>query len=392
MSLPISLGDVVTAVDFAITIYDKIKDAPERIEKVGKGMKSLKGYLEELKGLLSKNSKYGLAAQRPTLVARIKEIIDEIETDAVEVQDLLDRWFNKIGPGGLPLRFAWFADALYAIGSNPSKLDDLTASLEKHQQDLDRQLALLSEFGQDMFQREQKKQTDLLKALLLNADNNGRRSPSPGPKRFDYGIIFIDRANEDRSIISEAYCKLVRGWTQQRNGLWRIKFAHSAGYWVKSRSDCVDTTSKVIQEMHWGNKIPNKTAMDALFDNNLFKYPFKATIKKEIEEKRSRGIRKDLFSVYDYILVFDEPSFETMKKLKGTFKKDLGESVVPKGKGKIVHLGKFKDDDNKTTDLWNPATTGNDKVDREKWNTALGKIKVSFKTWLGKEMGWTKPT
>lgn len=392
MSLPISLGDVVTAVNIAVTIYEKIKDAPERIEKVGRGMKSLKRYLGELKELLSRNSRYGLTAQRPTVVADIKEIIDEIERDAVEVQDLLNRWEKKIGPGGFELRFAWFADALYAVGSTPGKLDALTESIEKHQRNLDRQLSLLRDFGQDMFQREQKRQTDMLNALLLNADNDGRKSPSPGPKRFDYGIIFIDGANENRSVIGEAYCKLVRGWTQHLNGLWRIKFAHSAGYSVKSRCNCVDTANKVVKEMHWGNKPPNKISMDALFDNNLFKYPLKETIKKDTEARRSRGIQKNLFSTYDYILVFDGRTFEIMKKLRETFKKDLGESTVPKGKGRVVHLGKFKDDENKTTDLWGPTITGDDKVDREKWNKALSTIKVSFKKWLGQEMGWTKPT
>lgn len=387
MAFPVSLGEVVAAVEFALEIYEKIRNAPERIDNVGKGMQSLERYLVELKELLTENSKHGLAAQKPTLITRIQEIADEIEEDANEVQQLLERWYNKIGPGGFALRFAWFADALYAVGSSPGRLDALTESIEKHQRDLDRQLDLLKAFGMNVMMNQN---NEMISAINLNA--NKRKSPSPGPKRFDYGIIFIDRANTDRSIVSEAYCKLVRGWTQAENGTWRIKFAHSAGYWVKARSDCVDTTSKVVKDMHSGDKPPIKIAMDALFDNNLFKYPFKATVKKETEGKRSRGISKKLFSVYDYILVFDGPTFETVQKLKEAFKKDLGDSAVPKGKGKIVHLGKFKDDDNKTVDLWNPSISGDDKVDREKWNKALGKIKISFKRWLGKELGWTKPT
>ena len=210
------------------------------------------------------------------------------------------------------------------------------------------------------------------------------------PKRFDYGIIFLDRANIDRSVVSEAYCKLVRTWTQHYNGVWRIEFAHSAGYCIKSGSDCVDLTSKAVEEMHSGIQPPNKIAMDALFDNNRFQYPSKQFIKHETEAKRSQGITKSLFRTYDYILVFDSQSFETVRKLKEIFKKELGQSIVPEGKGRIVKLGDFRYDSH-VTNLWNPATTGDDKADREKWNAALDKIKISFKNWLRKEMDWTEP-
>ena len=391
MSLPVSIGDILTVIDFAIATFEKIHDAPEKVEKIGKGMRSLRRYLAELKELLASNSKHGLAAQRPTLVARIEEIVHEIEKDAKEVQVLLDRWYNKIGPGGFELRFTLVANALFAIGSSPSKLDSLTTSIEKHQTDLDRQLDLLKAFAQEVMQLEQKKREDRLEAMLSEYIKNANRPMVPPPRpsliRSDFQVIFIDGANERRSIIAEAYCKLLRGWTQKRNDTWRIKYAYSAGYRVKWRSDCVDMTKRIVKNMEDGNKPPDKIAFDALFSKVWTADQIQGTVKQETEAKRSRGVWKDFFANFDYIFVFDKASLETLNMLREAFKIVYGTSVVPEGKGKLVHLGCYTSDgevkDFPDLDLPSLVFTPTDRA-----NKVLGMIKDSFKTWLTREMGW----
>lgn len=65
---------------------------------------------------------------------------------------------------------------------------------------------------------------------------------------------------------------------------------------------------------------------------------------------------------------------------------------MPEGKGMIIKLGDFRYyPSSHVTNLWNPAATDDGKADREKWNVALGNIKIPFKNWLNKEMDWTEP-
>lgn len=378
MSLPISLGGVVTAVDLAITLYEKIDDAKGQIKQLGEKLKTLRSYFGQLEELLVLYSECGIAAQRPQLISEITTTISKIKRDAHDAQPLLERWYKKEGPGGVEFRSATFAEWLYAWGSSPKKLNALTDDMEEHHKDLDRQLTLLRGF---------------IQIALLNANLHKSPVPPSSPRKTECGIIFLDRANIDRSIISEAYIKLVRTWTEHYNGAWPLKFAHSAGYWTKTGNDCVELTSKVVGTMYPGNQPPNKTAMDALFDNNRFQYRAKQSIKHETEAKRSRGITKRLFSTYDYILVFDSQGFEMATKLKDIFKKELGHSMVPDGKGVIVKLGDFRHyPSSHAMNLWNPAATGDDKIDREKWNAALDNIKISVKNWSKKELGWTEPS
>jgi len=403
MSLPFSIGDILKVIELTIATFEKIHDAPERIEKVGKGMKSLKQYLAELEELLARNAKHGLAAQRPTLAARIEEIVHDIEKDAKEVQVLLNRWHNKIGPGGFELRFTLVANALFAIGSSPGKLDALTTSIEEHKTDLDRQLFLLKEFADDMTKLEQKKRADKLEAILSANITNGNKPMTPPPRpmqqlqpsrpsliRSDFQVIFIDGGNEGRSIIAEAYCKLLRGWTQKWNGTWRIKYVYSAGYRVKWRSDCIDTTKRIVKNMEDGNKLPDKIALEAFFRTMIMIDQFRVLIKQETESKRSRGVWKDLFANFDYIFVFDKASLDTLNMLKEAFKVVYGASAVPEGKGKLVHLGCYTSD-GRAKDLMDLDPPSLFVPLNDRWNKIHSMIKDSFKNWLSREMGWRNP-
>jgi len=407
MSSPVSIGDILALIDRTIIILEKIRDAPEKIEKIGKGMKSLRRYLAELKELLDGKAKHGLAATRPSIAARIKEIVIEIEKDTKEVEALLDRWHHKIGPGGFELRFTWVADALFAIGSSPGKLDALSASIEKHQTDLDRELGLLKAFGQD-------RDAEIMKALLyayLTKPNGGvlppprptqprpppppplslLQQPRPSPNRFDYKVIFIGAGNERRSIIAEAYYNLLRGWTEKHNGTWRIKYTYSAGYRVKWRNDCLDTTKSVVKTMEDGNKPPGKFAVEALFGKLTFNDQFKTVVRQQTEAKRSRGVWKDLFAYFDYIFMFNQASLDTLKALRDAFRAVHGASAVPAGKGKLVHLGSYTID-GKVTDFLDIDPSSSAFTQGERWIKTQAMIKNSFKVWLIKEMGWKNPS
>lgn len=59
MSFGIGLGDVIGLVEKAIKIYDKIKDAPNQIERVGYRLKTLHVYLDGLKDVLRQRESLG---------------------------------------------------------------------------------------------------------------------------------------------------------------------------------------------------------------------------------------------------------------------------------------------------------------------------------------------
>ena len=67
--------------------------------------------------------------------------------------------------------------------------------------------------------------------------------------------------------------------------------------------------------------------------------------------------------------------------------KKLGGSVV--GQGKTLLLGQFGT--SKYDEIWEPKKYDGGIQKREDWNKTIANIKVSFKAFLEKELGWVKP-
>lgn len=286
----------------------------------------------------------------------------------------------------MQFRFKLAAQAYFALGSSSDKLEALSNSIDEHRRDLGEHLQLMMGFG--------------IHQLLVGGQGPAivrQPSPSPSPEaaRTDFRIIFVDPYNVARSVVAEAYTSLLREWTLRTGGIWPVKTTHAAGFFTSSRSEVVDTISGMkylypsyklgIKE---GKASPQPTALAALFDNKLFNYPYKQDIKKEIESRRSRGITKNIFKNYDYILVFTDREEDNLIRLRKLLISSNGkDAVTANRKGKVMHLGRYLTSDGARREIVAPKNDG----DREQWNAKVAQIKTSIKAFLKGELDWKQP-
>ncbi|KAI3390382.1 hypothetical protein diail_9877, partial [Diaporthe ilicicola] len=381
-----TLLQVVEVVGKVIEVYRKIQDAPEQIQRIGKRIGRLNTILVQLESLLRTDEERSLARLGPAMTHELLTVIKDIRNDSEEIQVLFVKWDRDIGPWGMQFRFKIAAQAYFALGSSSDRLDTLSNGIEEHRQDLRDLLQVMTGLG--------------INQLLVGAPGpeiGSQPSPSPEPEapRTDFRIIFVDPYNVARGVVAEAYTKLLREWTVRAGGDWRVKVAHSAGFFVRSRSEVVDTINglKFSHPSYQlnianGNAPPQPTPLAALFDNKLFDYPYKNDIMKEVESKRSRGISKTIFRAYDYILVFTDRDEDNMVRLRKTLVNSQGKgTVTAKPRGRVMHLGRYLTPDGMRKEIVTPK---ND-VDREQWNAKVAQIKTAVKAFLKKELDWKQP-
>lgn len=380
------LLQVVEVIGKGIEIYKKIQDAPDQIHRIGKRMGLLNTILGQLETLLRTDEKRSLARLGPAMTDELLEVIQDIRKDGEEVQVLFNKWDKDIGPWGMQFRFKIAAQAYFALGSSSDKLQALGNSIEEHRQDLRDLLQVMMGFG--------------INQLLVGGQGPAIvRQPLPSPEpeapRTDFRIIFVDPYNVARSIVAEAYTNLLREWTLRTGGDWRVKVAHSAGFFVRNRSEVVDSINDIkflypsyqlgIKD---GKSAPQPTALAALFDNKLFNYSYKQDVKREIESRRSRGITKTIFKTYDYILVFTDREEDNFIRLRKLLINNNGkDTVTAKRKGKVLHLGRYLTSDGARREIVAPKNDS----DREQWNAKVAQIKTATKAFLKGELGWKQP-
>lgn len=377
---------VVEVVGKVIEIYKKIHDAPDQIRHIGKRMGRLNTILAQLEILLRADEKGSLARLGPAMTDELRDVIQDIRNDSEEVYALFVKWDKDIGPGGIKFRFKIAGKAYFALGGNLDKLKALGDDIEEHRQDLRDQLQVMTGFG--------------INQLLVGGQGPGvirQPSPSTSPERprTDFRIIFVDPYNVARSVVAEAYTKLLREWTTRTGGDWRVKVAHSAGFFARNRSEVVETISGMAVRypsyqlnLKDGKAPPQPTAVAALFDNKLFNYQYKQDIKQEIESRQSRGITKTIFKHYDYILVFTDREEDNMVRLRKLLANTNGKDIATeKRKGKIMHLGRYLTTDGARKEIVAPKNDG----DREQWNAKVAQIKTCIKAFLKGELDWKQP-
>ncbi|POS77417.1 hypothetical protein DHEL01_v204194 [Diaporthe helianthi] len=386
-----TLMQVAEVVGKVIEIYEKIKDAPDQIRRIGRRMTRLNTILRNLEGLLRTDKKNSLARLGPALTDELLGVIKDIRKESEDLQVLFVKWDKDIGPWGMHFRFKFAAQAYFALGSSSDKLEALGNSIEEHREDLSDLLAVMMGFG--------------INQLLVVGQVPGPASsevvrqpspsPSPSPPRTDFRIIFVDPYNVSRSIVAEAYTSLLREWTIRTGGQWRIKMAHSAGFFVRARGEVVDTidSMQVLYPSYKlglkdGHSLPAPTPLAALFENQMFNHPYKQDVKKVMESRRSRGLTRAMFKTYDYVLVFTDREEDNLIRLRNLLVDSNGKDVATaKRKGKVMHLGRYLTTDGARKEILAPKDDG----DRDQWNAKVGQIKIAIKAFLKGELDWKQP-
>jgi hypothetical protein len=195
------------------------------------------------------------------------------------------------------------------------------------------------------------------------------------------------------SKVGEAYVHLLQEWTIRTGNQWPVQIDHSAGIGVRNGSDCAGMLESLTPpiKLQQGNQKPNWTAMAALFDNKLFNYPYKDEVRNTALRRTSRGITEQMFKKYDFVLVFTGRDYETTLRIRQALVKKGGQSLVPKGRCRVIHLGSYLGDDSKTVEILPPAKDADGTDSRVKYNKTVSLIKMSTKAFLKKELRWVQP-
>ncbi|KAI9660523.1 MAG: hypothetical protein M1821_009874 [Bathelium mastoideum] len=366
----ISIGDALAIVDKAVELYNRIHDAPEKIKEIMLHVKRMKPFLEQLRDLLADKSENSLAQRYPLGTSTVNGALEGVKKDVDLVNTALEQW-----QAATPTRLK---KALQALGGKPDKIEKLSRRIDQQQQDIQQYLSLLTLYG-----------INTLVQAIPPAGVTLESASLPRAKDESISIMFIDTYNRGRSRIGEGYAKLVREWTTRTNNVWKITTIASAGFRIRNGSDCVDILQALRIRTDGGNKQPLPIPMDSLFDNHFFKHKYRDDIQNELLQSKSRGVTTKLFSTYDYIFTYTQGEGAKLEGLRDALVNRLGPSAAPAGKGNIVLLGKYGL--KKEHNIDSPNETDDLKHNREVWNQTTSNIKMSFRGFLEKELGWTKP-
>lgn len=367
MGSPVGIGDCITIIDKAIEIYKKIRDAPRQIDDVTERMVDLRGYMTSLRGQVVETP---LARLSLDVRDQINTTLERIKADVRKIDDILEKWRTKRAPGGLTFRFDSVNRTFFSLGSSPKELRDLTENIDRRKGEIVSYMIMLNAVGVNK---------------LLSVPTTQKQPFRPPPRKEKYSIIFIDSHNKGRSLVAQAYAQLVREWTVRTKNPWLVDKIDSAGLLVAAGSATAALQTEMGMHLLDGGKAPVPTALAALFDNDRFNYPYKKDVRQTTESWKSRGLPKDLFTTYDFILLFNTSSAANLERLKTALPQKKGKSATENGMGEIVMLGEYGKSGNKQ--IWDPPSP----YTKDGWNKVMANIKVSFREFLKKETGWAQP-
>lgn len=414
VAMALDPGSIVTAIDLvqrAIAIYQRVEGLPQQMIQLGRRMERLNIFLVQFEAFVRKK-RPGSAYAR--LFSGQKEelglLLVSIKGHAAKVYDLFERYEKGIlsRTHDLQFRVKWAAQIWFSLVDNsPEKIQAIMDDIDYDRGVLSDYMGLMNVRGVEVI-------IDTALAPPATATGAGpsmaataksvaakRPSPSPSPAapRKDFSIIFVDPYNLGRSVIAEALVKLLGQLTLKANGDWRIAKVHSAGFFVRNGSDCADVIETLgysyksfKKPLEDGGKKPTALALAALFDNKSYDYPFKDGIRSAMAARRSRGLKKDTFQKYDFIIAFTNREHDNVVKLKEALSKEDGSAVSARGKGRILHLGSFLTGSTggSPREIITPKIT-NGKISRESWNSKVSEIKTAVKGFVKQEMRWRQP-
>ncbi|ETN39186.1 uncharacterized protein HMPREF1541_05409 [Cyphellophora europaea CBS 101466] len=388
--MSVGFGEALEAIKLGIELYQKVKASREEVSNMGNRLREVKIQVELAQELLPRQDRENvLRTTSPKLFDTIHDTVQEIKKNANVAHTILKDW-NKIGSR---LKGAvWINPTMADFWSGVLKgkagdLRDLNDKLVANQTTLDSWFIKVAALG-FLQPQQQQPQPNLAPSPKPRRPS---RSPSPGP-RPPSSVIFIDSFNSGRSVIGQSYLFLLHQWTTLTKNPFILTKWDSAGLRVRSGSAYIKELSNLtppITNLTPGESKPFSLALSALFDNKMFNYPYKAPIRQNASNRRARGLPADLFSGYDFILVFTRDERDILEKLRDSVG---GASMVTRkanSRARIVLLGEYGHHAN--TEIPPPAKSDDEAESRESWQRIARKIKTCIKAFLTKETGWAAP-
>ncbi|KAK1752030.1 hypothetical protein QBC47DRAFT_306527 [Echria macrotheca] len=375
---PGTILSVIDTIQRVVALYERIDGLPQQMTNLGRRMETLNLYLIPLEAFVKNKPNTAYARLYPGQKEALAKLLGNIQASADKVYDLFERYEKGILSRGhdLVFRAKWASQIWFSLVDNsPDKIQALM-------DDIDYDRGVLNDY-----------------LTLMNAmEKPVLATPPRPPGRRDYKIIFVDPSNGNRSIVAEALTKLLGQATVKANLDWRIEWIHSAGFFVKARSDCIDVIEKLDYSypsmklaLSAGGVSPKAVILDAVFDNKMFNQPYKQTIRSALAARRSRGLTKDMFRRYDFVIVFTSREHDNATKLKEALRKKYGDAAVARGKGRVLHLGAYLGSVGAPTEIILTKKMKEKNDTREEWNAKAAQIKTAIKGFLKSEMKWVAP-
>lgn len=428
-------GSIATAIDVvqrAIAIYKRIEGLPKQMSQLGQRMEALNLFLVPFGTFVKQKPDSAYSRLFPGQKEALGKLLSNINEHTAKVYDLFERYEKGIlsRSHDLQFRVRWAAQVWFSLVDNsPEKIQAIMEDIDFDRRVLSDYMALMNVRGVEVIVNKVLQppgqnsetvtgQTATAQAVTgqavtgqavtaqatmvprnLTPVKRPSPSPSPSPPRKDFKILFVDPYNQGRSVAAEALTKLLAQATTKANGNWRILLMHSAGFFVKNGCDCVG----IIEGLNYSYKSfkmdfedtakkPYPMAMDAVFDNKSYNHPFKNDIRDMMNARRSRGLRKNTFDLYDYIIVFTYREHDNMIKLKEALQNRLGGPTPVPRKGRVLHLGAYLTGPRggPPREIGVPKKV-NGNPSRAAWNQKVAEIKTALKGFLKQEMKWSLP-
>ncbi|KAK0653160.1 hypothetical protein B0T16DRAFT_111566 [Cercophora newfieldiana] len=386
---PGTILSIIDLIQRTVTLYERIEGLPQQMTNLGRRMQSLNIYLVPLEAFVKSKPNTASARLFPGQKEDLSKLLGNIKSNAEKVHDLFERYENGIlsRSRDLVFRARWASQIWFSlVDSSPEKIQALMDDIEYDRGILNDYLTLLN--ARAAWERPSPQVW------------SPRPSAQPGqePSSRTYNIIFVDPSNIGRSIVAEGLTKLLGQATIKANKPWHLNLIHSAGFFVRARGNCVD----VIEQLNYsypswkipiiaGGALPQGYALDALFDNRMFEQPFKQTIRNSLAARRSRGIAKDMFKRYDFVVVFTSREHDNATKLKQALRNKYGDAAFAKGKGRVLHLGAYLTASGAPKEIVVPKIIKPGAEGRQLWNAKVSQIKTAIKGFLKQEMDWVAP-
>ncbi|KAF4553545.1 Hypothetical protein D9617_6g092760 [Elsinoe fawcettii] len=375
MSSPLSAGDIIAIIEKLKEFYDTIKGTDERVKTATMKILKQEDDVRFIDSVLKKNSSNILDTETQDQINRIRALLDKVTKSVQKVLEL-NNLYNKE-------RESTAFSVIYRTRFNwTGKVKDLESVCDAAASDIGTLHRWLSSLSFSYL-------SDMRFAKPVQGDATGLTRPV-ALVRDAISIIFIDKDNNGRSKIAEAYANLINHWTSDDSQKWPVKEAHSAGLKIKWQNQCVDHCTKVgIKVNSDGKGPPENHAMKALFERGEFTgQPFNQQVYDAISLTRSRGLPDDLFRRYKYVITFTPDLRKTLMELKEEMATSSPDAVS-RDTGHIKILGTYGDE--KNIKILHPTKIKEPEGNVDNWRSRITLIRDAYKNFLTQEVEWTPP-
>lgn len=386
--MSIGFDQALWVIENGIKLWKEIKGAQDEVDQMGMQLEETTIHILKAQKLVPKNEENILRDTNESLYLSIQLTMTAIKNDCSKAEIILAGWQNvgRLLPG-IKWSNQWISAFSGLVKGRSGDLRDLRDKLDKHQSALSRWIVMMSLAGTKEIMQQLR---DRKSKLQANPAPPKKNPPSPSPSPGRVSVIFVDSHNLGRSVLAQSYLFLAEQWTTRTKNYWPLDRWESAGIRVRSRSAFAEQLSEMDKSIPLvnGGIAPYALALNALFDEPYFNYQYKPPIRERALKRRSRGLPPDLFSGFDYVLVFSREQRDVLEALREHLATKPWTDKKANSRAKIELLGTYGN--HAKAEILAPSFS--DEERDKKWKGIVGNVKTSIKSFLTRQCGWQTPS